>query len=249
MTCDTARILLALRRPTGNGEFAPEDAAELEQHLAGCADCSRVAAAAVAFDQSVRQAMTSVPRNLVAKQNLLTQLTTREAVRFRYSLYARAAIVVLAVLLGGIGYGIVRAARPGFDTDGLVWQLDQHLQDPELAVRSWLEGEQLPPELPAPFDYRKCKSFGRFPLQGGSVPGIEFRYYDLQSGREEIARVYIVSDTEFQLHGLTPAQSSYFVAEVLHDDRANSGLVYIVAYTHSPEGLRRFLRTDHANFG
>lgn len=243
MNCDVARILMLCRRPSGPGDLAPEDSRLLDQHLADCAECSRILKSTLAFDQATAQAMRNVTIPLTGKQQLLTQVAIRQARAFRHALFFRAAMVALATIALLMGYGVMRAARPGFEPDSLAWQKDQERQDPARAVREWLAEEGFSPDLPADFNLQLCTAFGRFPVQGHSVPGLEFRYFDPQTGREELAWLYLVSDSRFQFTNLDPARSSYFTTQILHDDRKQSGIVYVVLYT-TPT-LQPFLRRFH----
>ena len=60
MECNVARQLLAFRRSGGPAELAPEDAADLARHLAGCPACAAVAGRQEAFDTAVATAMKGV---------------------------------------------------------------------------------------------------------------------------------------------------------------------------------------------
>ncbi|MCZ2341512.1 MAG: zf-HC2 domain-containing protein [Bacteroidales bacterium] len=243
MNCDVAHILMLCRRPSGPGDLTPEDAHLLDQHLAECPECSRILESTLAFDRSAAQVMRNVPVPTAGKQQLLTQITTRQARAFRRTWYFRATMTVLAGVTVLMGYGVIRAARPQFEPDSLAWQKDQERQDPAWAVREWLTQEGFSPDLPADFNLQLCTAFGRFPVQGRSVPGLEFRYLDPQTGREEIAWLYLLADARFQFPNLDPARSSYFTSQILHDDRKQSGIVYVVLYT-TPT-LQPFLRRFH----
>lgn len=243
MNCDVARILMLCRRPSGPGDLTPEDSRLLDHHLEQCPDCRRILESTLAFDRTVAQAMQSVPVPRTGKQQLLNRFAVRRARAFRHALYFRAAMVMLAVVALLLGYGVIRAARPHFAPDSLAWQKDQERQDPAWAAREWLIQEGFSPDLPADFNLQLCTAFGRFPVQGQSVPGLEFRYLDPQTGREELAWLYLVADTKFQFPNLEPARSSYFTSQILQDDRKQSGIVYVVLYT-TPT-LQPFLRRFH----
>lgn len=232
MNCELARTLLFCRACDGPRGLTHADVDALSAHMASCPECSQASSGpATAFDAAIGSAIRDVPVPLTAKMKLGRVVAARAASRMYRTWALRAAVVAVAAIGGGLGYGVHRASRPPFDPGALVWQVDRERVDPEWAVHAWLADEGMPETLPADFKMAFCTSYGKVPVQGQDVPSIEFRYFDPQSGGEEIARLFILSDAQFKFADLSPGRSSYFTSQLLHDDRDNSGYVYVVLYT------------------
>jgi|YNPBryunderm2012_1023409.scaffolds.fasta_scaffold06549_3 hypothetical protein len=254
MNCELYRLLDCYRRggsasPAGlSSDLTAEDLAALERHQSECPACRTRTIHQNAFDQAVAAAIKAVPAPpSQAVEQLTRRLQARQRRARQRKFLSRLAVAATVLILLGLGYGVRHAARPSFDTDAFVWQRDQEFQDPESAVRAWLSSEGLPPELPAPFDFRLCRAFGVMPIGNGQhAPAIEFRFLDPRSGREEIARLYLLSAKQFQFRRLDPARSSYFTTQILRDDREHSGLVYLLLL--STDQLQPFLKPGSRNW-
>lgn len=253
MNCELYRLLDNYRRPGSAGasgqpmDLTAEDEAALDRHWNECSACREATIRRQALDRAIATAMKDVPVPPLAAEQLTRRLQARQQRTVRRKQLSRLAIAASVLILLGLGYGVRQASRPGFDTDAFVWQRDQEIQDPENAVRAWLAAEGLPAELPAEFDFRLCRAFGLVPIGNGQrVPAIEFRLIDPRTGREEIARLYLLSKSQYQFRRLDPARSSYFTTQVLRDDREQSGLVYLLLLT--TDQLQPFLKPGSRNW-
>ncbi|MGL6094849.1 MAG: hypothetical protein ACRC7O_03465 [Fimbriiglobus sp.] len=230
MTCDTARTLLAFRRPGGPPELPPEDLAALDGHLAGCVGCAAAARKADAFDTAVAAAFAKVLVPSDLRADLLKQLDRRSASRWwrRAGGVAAAAVVLLAVIAG---YGVL-TARPVFDADAVAGYHDELVRSPDAVVSEWLRAEGLPPDLPLPADFRNYAFHGTEPLMGRNVPVVVFQIAR-PNGLPETLKLYILRDRDFRLDALADARGSFYAARVLRDDRATAGVVYLAVYNTS----------------
>src|SRR5262249_34683822 len=113
MDCRTARLLLDFRRPRG-GELPAEDAADLERHLSGCADCDAAWRAERRLDDHVGRAVRDVPLPPGLRERLLGRLEEeRSAVlRRRVAWAARGVAVAAAVLVGVFAWWHLVGSRP-----------------------------------------------------------------------------------------------------------------------------------------
>src|SRR6478672_9206318 len=90
MDCNTARMLVTFFGRQGS-ELAPEDAAALDAHLAGCPGC----AAAVQFERAFD--------DRVAKAKMLDGVTAQRASWYRQKAWGLAGLATAACLLiGGV---------------------------------------------------------------------------------------------------------------------------------------------------
>ena len=129
MNCRDAQFFLRFRRPgsPGSGDLAPDDAASLDQHLAGCPTCAADARSVSAFDKALGTAMrgVKVPEGLRARLIASTSAQRGTVLRRRaYQVAALAASVLLAV---GLATGIFTANRPHPNVEQLVAKADDLL--------------------------------------------------------------------------------------------------------------------------
>lgn len=227
MDCDTARDLLAFRRPGGPAELAPTDAAALDQHLADCPACAETAARRTAFDAAVAAAMKAVPVPADLRAAVIERTTAAHARQFRRKVATWAAAVAAVVVAGVLAYGVRRATQPVFDAEGFAWQQDQAADAPDRAVAEWLRQQGLPPELPLPFDFRHYAFHGTQPVNGKNVPVVVFQTSRPNHFRPDTLRVFLIRDGDFRFDGLRDAVSSLFTARILKDDRDENGVVYL----------------------
>src|SRR5262245_26723702 len=123
MNCNDARLLLAIRRPGGQ-DFLPEDAAQLDWHLAQCPACSAAAASGSAFDAAVTRAMADVPvpAGLQASLHASARATISGN---RWRRVGRTGLLAAALLAAvGLGFSIYAANRPALNLESLALRHD-----------------------------------------------------------------------------------------------------------------------------
>src|SRR3954471_6968779 len=110
MDCNSARMLVAFFGRQGS-EVAPEDAAELNAHIAGCPECAASVRFERAFDDRVGKAMLAVPVPPDLKTKLLDGVAAARGAWYRQKFYAVAglAATVLLAIGGLVAYQIEKA--------------------------------------------------------------------------------------------------------------------------------------------
>lgn len=231
MDCDTARHLLAFRRPSGPSELTPEDVAALDRHLAGCPGCAAVVGRQEGFDAAVGAAMRDVPVPAGLRGKLLKAAADREVTRFRRRVATYTAAAATALLAVFLAYGVTWANRPYLDPEGLVIDNDRKAESPELAVSDWLKSQGMPTDLPLDLEYRYYRWLGTEPVAGRNVPVIVFEIPQPNRGRPDTLTLYLVRQSDFRMDPMLPgAVGSFSTATVVKDDRKGSGIVYLARY-------------------
>ncbi|OWK38235.1 DUF3379 family protein [Fimbriiglobus ruber] len=246
MNCETARSLLAFRRPGGPAELAPEDAAALARHCAACPACAALASRDAAFDTAVASAMKAVPVPVGLRDRLVASARTGQAARLRRTVGFRLAFAASVMATGALGYGgYLKFFLPAPDATEFVKNNENAMDAPENEVALWLSSQSLPPHLPLDFDYRLFRDRGTEPFQGRDVPVVRFDA-PAANGRQDWVKVYILRDTQFNLRNLKSlqtAEGSLCFAQVDRDP-AHPGVAYVYVFT-TPT-LKPFLKaTTH----
>lgn len=240
MDCNTARMLITFFGRQGS-ELAPEDAAELNAHLAGCPACAAAVRFERQFDDRVGKAMLAVPVPSNLKAKLLDGVAAQRGAWYRQKFYALAGLAAAVVLtIGGvIAWQIQRA--PELTAAGIVNQEDVRAQDRARFVDRYLRDHGRPDFRPErPFDLNQLELVGTTDLDGKEVPVLYF----VNGPKNARAKVYVVKDTEFNWKNLPQDGSSQpgglFGHQVaLVRDREKSGVAYVVVFTGA--GLELFL--------
>ena len=232
MTCGEARILTAFRRP---GEILAADAEALDRHLAGCPGCAAAAAAESAFDTAVARAVRSVPvpAGLAASLHTAARKSMQDAWWRR--LGRTAALAALLLVAAGLGVSIYAANRPAIDLERLA--LENEAAGRGQGVKTWLAANNLPAALPYDFDFTLCTNYGVSDLEGRSAPVLLF-----QDPKDPLgfAKVFIVTDTKFDLKGTAEGGGSSFVnVRKVPGGAQAPGFTFLIFHTGE---LARFLR-------
>jgi hypothetical protein len=248
MDCPDARLLLAYRRHGGPAEFAPEDAAALDRHLAGCPGCAAAARRQDRFDAAVAGAMRAVVVPAGLRDRLITDALARRGAAwrraaYRYATAAAAAVVAALTLTGG-----VLALRPVFDTDLPATAIAHQTEAPEQSVREFLTGQGLPESLPYDFNFAlldRGAGLGYEEIDGRMVPRVVFQLPPQQQPgaiRPDFAKVYIVRQGHFKLNPdkFRNTQNSFCTVLVVPDN--GRGVGYVVVFTTLT--LDPFLKPD-----
>jgi hypothetical protein len=250
MDCREALFFLRFRRPglPGSGDFAPEDAAALDQHIASCPACAAEAKAAIAFDSAVGSAMRAVEIPAGLRDRLFVAASVQRGTRLRRKAYQWAALAASVLLVVGLATGIFTATRPEPDTYELVMRASRvepmlHFAVPvnagfnpdlasenQTALNTFLKSEELPP-LPKPeghaFDPALIVSQHFEDVQGRQVPVVLFRGAD-----GGFAKVYAFRSTQFKVKGLAEGQGvSDSNCQAMYFPTERSSVVYVVVFT------------------
>ena len=239
MDCNTARMLVTFFGRQGS-ELAPEDAAELDAHLAGCPKCAELVKFERAFDDRVGQAMLAVPVPGGLKGKLLDGVAAARGAWYREKVYAVAglAAAVLATVVGVVAYQM--ATAPVLSTTEIVAEADDRIQNRARWAEDELGRHGLTFAPEKPFDLTQLENVGEASFQGRQVP---FLYF-INPAKNARATVYVVRKTDFDWSQLprngsiAPSVYGYQVA-VLNDTRRKD-VAYVVVFTGA--GLELFLQ-------
>jgi hypothetical protein len=213
MDCRTARLLLDFHRPRA-GELPPEEAGELERHLAGCADCDAAGRTARRLDDHLGAAIRAVPLPDGLHQRLLARLKEERGTRLhrRLAWGARGLAVAAALLLGTLLWLRFRAPEPPpkLDLERLTEAelFQNHSVSPE-RVQFWFQENHHVTMVPPPaFAYDYLVDYEMTDLQGKRVPKLVFRRD--QENASTRASVYVVAREQFDLPALDAANAAEF---------------------------------------
>jgi hypothetical protein len=237
--CNTARMLITFFGRQGT-ELAPEDAADLNTHLAGCGDCAAAVRFERAFDDRVGKAMLAVPVPTTLKGKLLDGVAAQRGAWYRQKFYALAGLAAAVVLtVGGIVAWQIRTA-PTLTMTAIVQQEDNRVRNRAEYVDRELAGYGVRFNPERPFELMQLEFVGRGDLQGKEVPVLLFS----NRAKNAVARVYVVKDTDFNWKdlprdGATGPGGLYGHQVAVLADRSRSDVGYIVVFTGA--GLELFL--------
>jgi hypothetical protein len=227
MQCRDARFFLRLRRHA-NDELGADVIADLDRHLGGCTECAADFRIVHSFDTAVASAMKSVAIPVGLRDKLLSQALSQRGTVIRRKAYQLAALAASLFLIVGVSFGFFSASRPKLDTEVLVNTADEQFTNPEASMRKWLTAQNLPEELPLPFNTELIYFLGHDQVQGKDVPVILF---GAPSGRG-FAKLYLFrKNGDFKLESLREAGASNAHAEVLPGQGNATGVVYVIVYT------------------
>jgi hypothetical protein len=242
MDCKTARLLLEFDRPAG-GEMDSEEACALEQHLDRCPECAALGRAERGFQQHVGLVMRQVAVPPDLRSRLLTRLDKergdyyrKQAARAIRTVAALAACLLIAVFI----WRMRAAEKPPLNVEALLTPFAGNrcdAQNKEEVKRWFIDTYGVEIDPPADFDYAYLLECGVVDCQGKQVPCLTFA----RSERRLIARVYIVSDSQFDPDSLKNSPSIPIgggaKAEIYRPDGAN--FAYVILF--NSENLLPFL--------
>lgn len=247
MQCRDAQFYLRLRRHASD-ELGTDVTGDLDRHLAGCAGCATDARSAASFDRAVAAAMTAVPVPSGLRDKLLTIASVHRGGIIRRKVYQVAALAASVLFVTGLAFGVFSSNRAKITGESFVVTQDRIYEDPEGALRDWLVAQELPDQLPEPFDPYLLMSLGTEKVQGKDVPVAVFRHPgDRERGRG-FAKVFIFRDDgNYNLKDLQDAQLSHTMARVVRDPARFRGVQYVIVHTVHPDPvdqnlLKPFLR-------
>ena len=238
MDCNTARMLIAFFGRNGS-ELAPEDAADLNVHVAACPGCAAAVANERAFDDRVGKAMQAVPVPDNLKARLLDGVAAARGAWYRQKFYAVAGLAAsVFVAIGGVVAWQIEKA-PELTIDRIVQAEDARVRNRSAEVDEVLSSRGLRFSPERPFDLRQLTKVGVGKFQGREVPFLFF----VNSPKNAQATVYVVRDTDFNWKNL-PQDGSSTMSEFGHQvavvrDTRRTDVAYIVVFTGA--GLELFL--------
>lgn len=236
MNCETTRMLLAFRRANGPAELTAADATELAAHLAGCPACAALARQHAAFDTAVAASMKAVPAPGGLRDRLLTSALARRGALQRLRLYKALTAAAALLVAATIGYGVSHQLRPTVNSTELAGRFERDYENPEEMVRRFLADHDLPADVPVDLDFRLAVTCGGQELGGRDAPFVELITWQPGQNRPDIARVFVLKESRFDLRSLQDAQSSFANVHVVR----GRGLAYVIVFNSS---LQPFLRT------
>jgi hypothetical protein len=207
------------------------DLAHLENHLADCPDCARLARQERGFDAGMRQAMLAVPVPADLSSRLLTHLAAQRRAwywRLPRRHPARAGAVAALVLLS-VGLFAYWAARPlpRIDISTLQDQADPQAVASPQKVEQYFAEQGYTIVAPADFNYAYLQAWGIEIFKGERVPYLRFVRGEFE------ATVYILSDRQFNLKASLdqPPNSSGRFTFLIRAEPDSPRIAYLIKYT------------------
>lgn len=238
MDCNTARMLTTFFGRQGS-ELAPEDAAALDAHLAGCSSCSEAVQFERAFDNRVAKAMLAVPVPANLKAKLLDGIAAERGAWYRKKFYAAAGLAATMLLaIGGVVAWQISAA-PELTQSAIIQEADAKQQDRIGSVRQFLARNGIKFQPERPLDLSQAEDWGIGEFQGQKVPAI----YLSNRVKNASATVYVVRDSDFKWKNLpkdgASVPSIYGFQMAVVPDLGRSDVGYIIVFTGA--GIEVFL--------
>ncbi len=147
MQCRDAQFYLRLRRHAGD-ELGADVTADLDRHTAGCPACAADARSAASFDRAVAVAMRAVSVPTGLRDKLSTLASAHRGAVIRRKAYHLAALAASLFLVVGLAFGMFSASRPKIDTNLMVMNNDELIQNPDGKLLRWLAEQKLPNATP-----------------------------------------------------------------------------------------------------
>jgi hypothetical protein len=220
MDCKTARLLLDFHRPRC-GELPPEEAVELERHLAGCADCDAAGRTLRRLDDHLGAAVRAVPLPDGLRERLLGRLREERGTRLhrRMAWAGRGLAVAAALLIATLLWLHFRAPSPPpkLDVNGVAEaELRQHRPLSGEGVEAWFkEKYQVTMVAPPVLNYNYLIDYDLSHLQGKPVPRLSF-HHEQGDNAATRATVYVVTSDQFDLGALNAIDPQQYESFGLH---------------------------------
>lgn len=209
------------------GELTADDTAEIERHLATCADCASWARAERAFDAKVGQAMRDVPVPAQMQENVVTRLAVERGRVWRKQALRVSAAVVAAVVILALGFGWWSAAKIEVSAEAVARHSDEKyvsVQNLDVgSIATFFRSHGVRFQMPPDFDVRLINEYGVAQFDGHTVAKIDYSRDNAQ------AHVYVLPKRHFKFakgsEGITPG--SLVTVELLD---VPGDFLYVVVY-------------------
>jgi hypothetical protein len=228
-------------------ELDPPDLQALEAHLADCPECAVLSLQERREDEAIGRAMRQVDVPDRLRAAILTRLAEDRAAsrKWRWKstvLTGVAAAAVLMIVIGGWMLYQQATLKP-LDISQVADQVkrDTVQKDPDLIEKAYKD-RGIEMKAPTAFNYAFFDHHSLAELQGRQVPCLVFIRDDETANIHAHAKVYVVSDHEFQFKGMPPSDGmdpGYgYKIEVNHEPGAR--FAYVIVYTgENLDWLRR----------
>jgi hypothetical protein len=203
MDCKTARLLLTFARPHA-ADLEASDAAALQGHLAACPDCTALAQQERRLDEHLGRAMRDVPVPDKLRERLLKRLDDRRQEKYRRWVLTA---VAATILVGAVG---IYFSLTGSPTEVKLAELHEQ-ESKKLGavadrVEEWFHDKGFKyMTVPPRFNCDRLTDYLVVDFKGKRVPYLLFVADDV-SGRAQSARVYVLSERQFNLDKLESDQ-------------------------------------------
>jgi hypothetical protein len=232
MDCKHARLLLNFAHPF-TAELTLGEAEALEAHLQDCPECGAVFRAERQADERLGRAMRDVPIPDGLRERILSRLAAdRDDRHWRWLRWGSIAAAVALVV--GLVWMFTGRPATNFDQEQVLNRvLAERGAAPE-EVEAFFAARGIRIVVPKDFNYRYLSFYGMAEIPG--VPGKSAPQLVFIKGAET-ARVFILSDQQFDLDALRaapPADSGGVTVKILADP-ANPRVAYLLVFTGGPQ--------------
>ena len=245
MDCRTAQLLIDFARPQAR-ELPDEDLRAFEDHVAGCPDCSTMAANERRIDEHLGKAMRAVEVPDTLRSHLLNRLDAERNDWYKHwaghgmRIAVAAAACLLLVVGGAWGYSQYRYAnRPEPNLELVKTEIFEFAVSPpdRVKVEKWFKEEWGIATVLPDLKYKYLTTKGEGVFQGQKVPQMVFNLNDETKtpAIHENAVVYVLSDRHFKLSELATGEPSI------------SGYAYNVSVLHQPGGSYAYIIVHTGN--
>jgi hypothetical protein len=171
MDCNTARLLLHFLRPHAQ-DLGSDEAVELKNHLADCADCRRIQHSEQATDAVLGRAMCDVPIPDGLRDRILVRLAQDRDRSSRRRMLRMAGSIAAAALVAVLCWWYW--SGPPVQIDLVELAMQQSPMNPEQVEKAFRQQGAVV-QVPAQLNYHFLTHHGFAELHGKRVPVLEFR--------------------------------------------------------------------------
>jgi hypothetical protein len=230
MDCNDARLLLHFARPLST-ELEESEAEALATHLNRCADCADRQRAARRLDEHLGRALRDVPIPDGLQNRLKARLNRERDQWYRKRLLTWGAAAAVLFLAVSLGWNALRPRPEAVNLEVVKDQANQEFRTPA-NVEGWYRERKVVMKAPTQFDYDFLVQCAVVEFQGKRVPMLQFQKGNPGSN-DNVAWVYVLTDSQFDLNSLEGKQTSSFGTFKVHWERdpTDAHVAYVYVYT------------------